>query len=173
REPAEYPLAVKYCGNCSMPFEYCEYYVEYDKCKEWLAKNHPEDYEKLLLREAAEATCAGGEKKRQTRGGKGLARCKKLNATDEDAAPKRVCLTCTTRGKNKRVTIVVGLAAYKIDLRAAAKFFGNKFACGSSATGTDEIVIQGDVRQELLMVIPDKWPEVAVEAIVDCDESKK
>jgi len=32
-----YPIAVKYCGNCSMPIEYCEFYSEYDKCKEWLA----------------------------------------------------------------------------------------------------------------------------------------
>ncbi|XP_017855563.1 PREDICTED: density-regulated protein homolog [Drosophila arizonae] len=171
-----YPIEVKYCGNCSMPIEYCEYYAEYDKCKEWLAKNYPEDYEKLMLREAeADAGAAAGgmdsDRKRQKRGGKGMLRVKKDN--EDDNEPKRVRLSCSTRGKNKRVTLVAGLAAFKIDLRAAAKFFGTKFACGSSVSGDKEIVIQGDVKDDLLKVIPDKWPEVTRDAIEDCGESKK
>lgn len=44
----------------------------------------------------------------------------------------------------------------------AAKFFGQRFACGSSVTGEDEIVIQGDVKDELFDVIPEKWPEVSI-----------
>ncbi|EDW67055.1 density-regulated protein homolog [Drosophila virilis] len=168
-----YPIAVKYCGHCSMPIEYCEFYSEYDKCKEWLAKNYPEDYEKLQLREAEDdaASSVDAEKKRQKRGGKGLLRIKKDNSDDD--APKRIRLSCTMRGKNKRVTIVAGLGAFKIDLRAAAKFFGNKFACGSSVTGDNEIVIQGDVKDELFKVIPDKWLEVPKEAIEDCGEGKR
>lgn len=47
-----------------------------------------------------------------------------------------------------------------IDLKAAVKFFGQKFACGSSLTGDDEIVIQGDVKDDLFDVIPEKWPQV-------------
>lgn len=47
-----------------------------------------------------------------------------------------------------------------IDLKVAAKFFGTKFACGSSVTGDDEIVIQGDVKDDLCDIIPEKWPEV-------------
>lgn len=47
-----------------------------------------------------------------------------------------------------------------IDLKVAAKFFGTRFACGSSVTGDDEIVIQGDVKDDLFDVIPEKWPEV-------------
>lgn len=43
----------------------------------------------------------------------------------------------------------------------AAKFFGTKFACGSSVTGDDEIVIQGDVKDDLFDIIPEKWPEVS------------
>lgn len=118
-----YPVSVKYCGHCSMPIEYCEFYSEYDKCKEWLAKNYPEDYEKLKVREAqVGAEVTDGEKKRQKRGGKGLIRVKKESCDDE--APKRICLSCATRGKNKRVTIVAGMGTFKIDLRAAAKFLG-------------------------------------------------
>lgn len=48
-----------------------------------------------------------------------------------------------------------------IDLKIAAKFFGSKFACGSSVTGDDEIVIQGDVKDDLFEVIPEKWPQVS------------
>lgn len=48
-----------------------------------------------------------------------------------------------------------------IDLKLAAKFFGQKFACGSSLTGDDEIVIQGDVKDDLLDLIPEKWPDVS------------
>lgn len=49
-----------------------------------------------------------------------------------------------------------------IDLKVAAKFFGSKFACGSSVTGDDEIVIQGDVKDDLFDVIPEKWPQACV-----------
>lgn len=48
-----------------------------------------------------------------------------------------------------------------IDLKVAAKFFGTKFACGSSVTGDDEIVVQGDIKDDLLDMIPEKWPEVS------------
>jgi len=48
-------------------------------------------------------------------------------------------------------------------LKIAAKFFGSKFACGSSVTGDDEIVIQGDVKDDLFEVIPEKWPQVSYE----------
>ena len=30
-------------------FQYCEYYVNYDKCKEWLQKNLPKEFEKLSV----------------------------------------------------------------------------------------------------------------------------
>lgn len=49
-----------------------------------------------------------------------------------------------------------------IDLKVAAKFFGTKFACGSSVTGDDEIVVQGDIKDDLLDMIPEKWPEVSI-----------
>lgn len=46
-----------------------------------------------------------------------------------------------------------------IDLKAASKFFSSKFACGSSVTG-EEIVIQGDVKDDLFDVLPEKWNQV-------------
>jgi len=44
------------------------------------------------------------------------------------------------------VTIVKGLLTCNIDLKVASKLFSNKFACGCSVAGTDELVIQGDFK---------------------------
>ena len=95
-----------------------------------------------------------------------------------------------SRGKKKFTTVVQGIASYGewpvassisrschfislsspfhvfesvagIDPKVASKFFGGRFACGSSVTGDDEIVIQGDVGDDLYDVIPEKWPEVS------------
>uniref|UniRef100_A0A183C4D8 Glyco_trans_2-like domain-containing protein n=1 Tax=Globodera pallida TaxID=36090 RepID=A0A183C4D8_GLOPA len=37
-----YPVSVVYCGECSMPIEYCEYSGKFDKCQQWLEQNLPE-----------------------------------------------------------------------------------------------------------------------------------
>ncbi|VDO81700.1 unnamed protein product [Soboliphyme baturini] len=95
-------------------------------------------------------------KKRQKRGGKGVVKAKKVTATDMQP----ITLSRAPRGKNKFVTVVVGLASYGIDLKVASKYFAQKFACGSSVTGADEIVIQGDVKDDLFDLIPEKWPKV-------------
>ena len=47
-----------------------------------------------------------------------------------------------------------------IDLQKASKVFAQHFSCGSSVTGPDEIVIQGDVCYDLMDFIQQKWPEV-------------
>lgn len=47
-----------------------------------------------------------------------------------------------------------------IDLKEASKVFSSKFSCGSSVTGDDEIVIQGDVSDDLFDFLPEKWPQV-------------
>lgn len=60
-----------------------------------------------------------------------------------------------------------------IDLKVAAKFFGTRFACGSSVTGDDEIVIQGDVKDDLFDYIPEKWPEIDEDSIDDLGDQKR
>ena len=55
---------------------------------------------------------------------------------------------------------IIGFPLTEIDLKVASKFFGSRFACGSSVTGEDEIVIQGDVKDELFDVLTEKWPQV-------------
>ena len=52
-----------------------------------------------------------------------------------------------------------------IDLKVASKYFANRFSCGSAVSGEDEIVIQGDVKDDLFDVIPEKWPQVGTQAV--------
>lgn len=72
-----------------------------------------------------------------------------------------------------RVFVNVLKLSTDIDLKVAAKFFGTKFACGSSVTGDDEIVIQGDVKDELFDIIPEKWPEIDEDSIDDLGDQKR
>ncbi|XP_076653771.1 density-regulated protein [Halictus rubicundus] len=165
-----YPIQVQYCGNCSFPIEYCEYYPEYEKCKQWLERNLPTEFEKVKLVEDNTTEAGGGEdeKKRQKRGGKGMLKTKK-----KEDVPKLVTVSRAPRGKKKSVTVVTGLSTFDIDLKVAAKFFGSKFACGSSVTGDDEIVIQGDVKDDLFEVIPEKWPQIDEDSIDDLGDQKR
>lgn len=49
----------------------------------------------------------------------------------------------------------------EIDLKEAQRFFAQKFSCGASVTGEDEIIIQGDFTDDIIDVIQEKWPEVS------------
>lgn len=164
-----YPLSVLYCGNCSLPVEYCEYHPEYEKCKVWLEKHLPEEFEKLVkLQDGGADEESTEEKKRQKRGGKGIVKARK-----KEEVVRQVCVSRAARGKKKSVTVVTGLNSFDIDLKVAAKFFGSRFACGSSVTGDDEIVIQGDVKDDLFDVIPEKWPQIDEDFIDDLGDLKR
>ena len=57
-------------------------------------------------------------------------------------------------------TIIDDCVYIDIDLKKASKSFAQHFSCGSSVTGEDEIVIQGDVTDDVIDFIQEKWPEV-------------
>lgn len=61
------------------------------------------------------------------------------------------------RNKRKHITAVHGLEAFGIDLKKVAKQFASKFATGASVTknaqGLDEVVVQGDVSDEIMDMI--------------------
>lgn len=67
------------------------------------------------------------------------------------------------RNKRKYVTGVFGLEAFGVDLKKAAKLFANKFATGASLhktpQGDDEIIIQGDVSDEVREVAARAIPQ--------------
>ncbi|KRY01550.1 Density-regulated protein [Trichinella pseudospiralis] len=163
-----YPVKVNYCGECSMPVEYCDYGPCPEKCREWLRDHLPKSFEEMTVQNTdSDATTLSEEKKRQKRGGKGMAKAKK------NTSAQPVTLATSSRGKNKFVTIVSGLSSYNINLKVASKVFSQKFACGSSVTGDDEIVIQGDVKDDLMDLISEKWPQIEQDAIEDIGEAKR
>ncbi|KAL1237644.1 Density-regulated protein [Trichinella spiralis] len=164
----QYPVKVNYCGECSMPVEYCDYGPCPEKCREWLRDNLPKSFEEMTVKNTdSDATTVTEEKKRQKRGGKGMAKVKK------NTSAQPVTLATSSRGKNKFVTIVSGLSSYDINLKVASKVFSQKFACGSSVTGDDEIVIQGDVKDDLMDLISEKWPQIDQDAIEDIGEARR
>ena len=84
-----------------------------------------------------------------------------------------MCLLQFTIHKNI-VSITVHYNLYKmslflstdIDLKKASKSFAQHFSCGSSVTGEDEIVIQGDVTDDVIDFIQEKWPEVCITLLI-------
>ncbi|XP_060049171.1 density-regulated protein isoform X2 [Erinaceus europaeus] len=107
------------------------------------------------------------EKKKQKRGGRGQIKQKKKTV------PQKVTIAKIPRAKKKYVTRVCGLATFEIDLKEAQRFFAQKFSCGASVTGEDEIIIQGDFTDDIIDVIQEKWPEVDDDSIEDLGEVKK
>lgn len=171
-EPAKkitYPLKVFYCPECTLPLEYCEFMPEAtrQRCKEWRERNtdiliaEGVDMEKLSLEETS------GEKKRQKRGGRGNVKAK------QKKEPEMVRIARIPRGKKKFVTRVQGLATFEVNLKKASKSFSQKFSCGSSVSGEDEIIIQGDVTDDLLDLIPEMWDQIDDDHIEDLGEVKK
>ncbi|KAG8514995.1 Density-regulated protein, partial [Galemys pyrenaicus] len=159
---ADYPLRVLYF--CSLPTEYCEYMPDVAKCRQWLEKNFPNEFAKLTVENSprqevgiSEGQGTAGEeeeKKKQKRGGRGQIKQKKKTV------PQKVTIAKIPRAKKKYVTRVCGLATFEIDLKEAQRFFAQKFSCGASVTGEDEIIIQGDFTDDIIDVIQEKWPEV-------------
>ncbi|MCJ1480240.1 Translation machinery-associated protein 22 [Schaereria dolodes] len=80
------------------------------------------------------------------------------------------------RNKRKYVTAVSGLEAFGLDLKKVAKDFGKRFATGSSVTktasGGEEIVVQGDLSDEIYDWVVESYEEIP-EDNVECVEDKK
>jgi density-regulated protein DRP1 len=70
---------------------------------------------------------------------------------------QQVTIRRIERTKRKHVTAIHGLEAFSIDLKKAAKQLAGRFATGASVTknaqGLDEIVVQGDVSDEILEIL--------------------
>ena len=133
-----------------------------------MEKNLPDLFDQMYL-EDEDGEDKDGVKKnsRQKRGGKAIVKTKKKASAD-----RHVGLARASRGKKKFVTVVTGLSTFDIDLKDAAKFFASRFACGSSVTGPDEIVIQGDVKDDLFDLISEKWPEIDEDLVEDLGDRK-
>ncbi|KAG0238335.1 Translation machinery-associated protein 22 [Actinomortierella wolfii] len=168
---------VLYCGFCTLPPEYCEFGPTLDKCKEWLKKNDPVAFQILYntLEDQLASTSLGGEDKSEE-DKKKAKEAAKIERQLQKKMQSRVAIKRIERTKKKCVTSVFGLENFDVDLKKAAKLFANKFACGASVTknnqGNDEIVVQGDVSDEIFDMILEQWP-IVPEDNIDLIEDKK
>ncbi|KAK1769458.1 translation machinery-associated protein 22 [Phialemonium atrogriseum] len=173
---------VIYCGVCTLPPEYCEYGGTVRKCQEWLQKNQPEMYNRIWSPEALEAATASLSVDAQKRAAKDAQKkAAKAEAAEQKHADKLAHSVITIRrierNKRKYVTAVSGLEAFGLDLKKVSKDFGKKFATGSSVTkvpsGGEEIVVQGDVSDEIEEFLLEKYKDIPEDHIEFIDEKKK
>lgn len=105
----------------------------------------------------------------------------KAEAAEQKQADKlrssTVIIKRIERNKRKYVTAVSGLEAFDLELKKVAKEFGKKFATGSSVTktpsGGEEIVVQGDVSDEIEEFLLEKYKQIPEDNIEFIDDKKK
>lgn len=105
----------------------------------------------------------------------------KAEAAEQKQADKRASSTVVIkrieRNKRKFVTAVSGLEAFDLELKKVSKEFGKKFATGSSVTktpsGGEEIVVQGDVSDEIEEFLLEKYKQIPEDNIEFIDDKKK
>lgn len=97
----------------------------------------------------------------------------------EKLSQSKILIKRVERNKRKYVTVVSGLELFGFELKKVSKDFGKKFATGSSVTktptGGEEIVVQGDLSDEIfdMLVDGDGYKDKVPEDNVDCIEDKK
>ncbi|KAI9769712.1 MAG: Translation machinery-associated protein 22 [Geoglossum simile] len=180
--PAE-PQArnVIYCGVCTLPPEYCEFGGTVKKCEEWLKANHPDMHTHIHSEEALTTPLTTlslsaqkrAEKDSQKKQAKAEAAEARLHEKKKSA---KVLIKRVERSKRKYVTAISGLEAHGLDLKKVAKELGKRFATGSSVTkvpsGGEEIVVQGDLSDEVYEWITGTYEDVP-ERNIECVEDKK
>jgi len=159
------PKDVLYCDVCAFPPEYCEFGSHLTRCKEWLAEAHPELFQKYysedaLAEKVGTLSLEAQSKLEQDTAKKEVKAAKKANEELKKKQASKVTIKRIERNKRKHVTSIHGLEAFGVDLKKAAKLFAQKFATGASVTknaqGLDEIVVQGDVTEEVIDMIAEQ-----------------
>ncbi|KAG9317902.1 density-regulated protein DRP1 [Chiua virens] len=159
------PVQVLYCEICTFPPEYCEFGSSLTRCKEWLHAEHPQLSERYYSEEAIQSKLGTLSLEAQAKLEQDTAKKEAKAEAKADAALKKkmasqVSIRRIERNKRKFVTAIHGLEAFDVELKKVAKFLAQKFATGASVTknpqGQDEIVVQGDVADEVLELIENK-----------------
>ncbi|WVF68810.1 translation machinery-associated protein 22 [Kwoniella sp. CBS 6097] len=160
--PSTKPLAPHYCAVCSLPTEYCEFGPSFSKCKTWLEGEDKDEYERLWGEGNLAARIGTLSVEKQEKIEQDAAKAEKKAAKKAEAEAKKkeatkIIIKRSERTKRKHQTHVQNLELFGIDLKKAAKLFAGKFATGSSVSktpqGEEEIVIQGDVGDEIVEML--------------------
>ncbi|KAL4953026.1 translation initiation factor SUI1 [Aspergillus filifer] len=183
-QPPTEPQArhVTYCGVCTLPPEYCEFGGTAKKCQEWLKDEEPEFYQRLYSGEAISANLSTLSVSVQERAAKDAAKkeAKAAAAEARDAerrATSKVQIKRVERNKRKHVSVVTGLEVYGLENKKVAKDLGKKFATGSSVTksasGIEEITVQGDVCEDIKEWLLENFGKSIAESNIEIIEDKK
>ncbi|CAE6432314.1 hypothetical protein ACGC1H_000385 [Rhizoctonia solani] len=179
------PLNVLYCSVCSFPPEFCEFGSSVTKCKAWLQEEHPNLFDKYYSEDALQQKAGALSLEAQAKLDKKAADLEakadvKAEADLKKKKASKVTIKRIERNKRKHVTSIHGLEAFDVDLKKAAKLFAQKFATGSSVTknpqGQDEIVVQGDVTDDIMEMIENQvgvLKGVPEDNVVCVEEKKK
>ncbi len=177
-------LTILHKYSLTTPPQYCEYGGTTKKCADWLSEHHPDLHAKYYSEEAQAAALSSNlstlsvdaQKRAAKDAEKKAARASAAESREaEKRATSKIYIKRVERNKRKYVTEVSGLEHFGLDLKKTAKEFGKKFATGSSVTktasGGEEITVQGDVSEDIEEWIQDNHggsiPEDNVELIED------
>ncbi|KAK9359285.1 translation initiation factor SUI1 [Lipomyces starkeyi] len=167
-------LPIIYCGICTFPPEYCEFGGTLQKCKTWLKVEHPDLYDKLYSEDALAKATEGLSLEKQEKVEREIQKlqAKEANRAEKELKKKlssKVVVKRVERSKRKHVIAVSGVEVFGIDPKKLAKTFASKFATGASVTknleGKDEIVIQGDVGDEVEEYVSDLLEEKGLDGV--------
>ncbi|KAF8476158.1 translation initiation factor SUI1, partial [Kalaharituber pfeilii] len=167
---------------CSLPPEYCEFGGTTKKCKDWLETTHKDLFNALYSEDAVATSLSTLSVEAQAKAEKDAAKkaARAAKAEEADAIKKatsKVILKRVERTKRKHVIVITGLEAFSLDLKKVAKELGKKFACGSSVTkspgGGEEIVVQGDLSDEIEEFLLEKYKVIPEDNIEQVEDKKK
>ncbi|KAI3378172.1 hypothetical protein SNEBB_004833 [Seison nebaliae] len=174
-------LEVEYCGQCGLPYEYCEYGPNYSKCVMWLRRNRMNindmvalnrlndlqlndeddnnDDDDGILSTRATTTCISNFDEKvssanATRVSNGhQSRGGKANKIVTKTEEPKEILISVTMNRGKRLTTISNLSTHNVKLSAAKKAFSQKFSCGCAVGSDKELTLQGDYSKTLIPII--------------------
>lgn len=179
-------MTVIYCDVCTLPVEFCEFGKTFKKCKVWLEENDPETFQKLYNTDDQIKSSLSSEREAQISSSLAKMQLKEERKQErelENLKNSKILIKRIPRTKHKHICAIVNLEVLgpDTDLKKMAKFFASKFATGASvsknAEKKDEIVIQGDVANEveeyLNNLLAEKGLELKIEHVTERFTNKK
>lgn len=179
-------MSVIYCNVCTLPVEFCEFGKTFKKCKAWLEENDPETFQKLYNTDGQVTSSLSSEREAQISSSLAKMQLKEERKQErelENLKNSKILIKRIPRTKHKHICAIANLEVLgnDNDLKKMAKFFASKFATGASvsknAEKKDEVVIQGDVANEveeyLLNLMAEKGLELKIEHVTERFTNKK
>lgn len=180
------PQTTLYCGVCTLPVEFCEFGKTLKKCKAWLEAEDTAKYNELYGSDANVTSSLSSEREAQISSSLAKMQLKEERKQEREAENlknSKILIKRIPRTRHKHIVAIANMEVLgpDVDLKKIAKVFASKFATGSSvsknAEKKDEIVIQGDVANEveeyLTKLMKEKGVDVKIEHLTERFTNKK